>query len=86
MALSAVVSLLQFPLFKLSPQNIAVYVSTMWGPVYGQPVCGPWTGKDTQAGPAAWGPAGGTLSWLKRGLDVPEASTVQQWEHSGFHF
>lgn len=27
MALSAVVSLLQFPLFKLSPQNIAVYVS-----------------------------------------------------------
>ncbi|MEJ1278337.1 solute carrier family 43 member 3 [Cricetulus griseus] len=27
MALSAIVSLLQFPLFKLSPQNIAVYVS-----------------------------------------------------------
>lgn len=31
MALSAIMSLLQFPLFKLSPQNIAVYVSTIQG-------------------------------------------------------
>lgn len=59
MALSAIVSLLQFPLFKVSPESKAVYVSTSQGLFLAKHVCGPLTIKVTQAGPTAWGPSRG---------------------------
>lgn len=59
MALSAIVSLLQFPLFKVSPESNAVYVSTMQGPFLASLCVGPLTRKVTQAGPIAQGPSRG---------------------------